>query len=144
MCRRGQARSVAVIGAPAYGVFANASLSYAGLGLTDDEFTPVSASRIQSRLEAALSQSEFVVIYGLVFDDGGPDGKGIHGTHFDHTHENADGAVVVYNIDSNGNPSRMWFFFKFAGDQISTEQYRALTQYQMRIVHLFAPIRPVS
>jgi hypothetical protein len=117
------------LGAPAYGVFSNASLSYAGLGLTDTEFTPVSAFRIQSRLEAALSQSEFVVVYGLVFDDGGPDGKGIHETHFDPAHQNEDGAVVVYNIDANGKPSRTWFFFKFAGDRIGDG--RSGTQTQM-------------
>ncbi|WP_233858202.1 hypothetical protein [Paraburkholderia sp. HD33-4] len=74
------------------------------------------------KLEAALSQSKFVAIYGLVFDDGGPDGKGVHETHFNSTPEDKDkdGAVVVYNVDANQNPSRTWFFFKFVGDQITT------------------------
>ena len=113
------------LGAPAYGVFANASLSYAGLGLNDGQFSPVSASRIQSSLEAALSQSEFVVIYGLVFDDGGSDGKGIHETHFDPRRENEHGAVVVYSLDPNNKPSRTWFFFKFASDRIEAHQASA-------------------
>ena len=105
-------------GTPTYGVFPNASLSYKAHGLADTQFVPVSASRIQSQLEAALSQSEFVAIYGLVFDDGGPGGKGIHETHFDSLRKNQDGAVVIYSIDSNNNPSRMWFFFKFSEDRI--------------------------
>jgi hypothetical protein len=113
------------LGAPAYGVFEDASLSYAQLGITDSQSIPVSSSRIQSQLEAALSQSEFVAIYGLVFDDGGPDGKGIHETHFDPAYENEDGAVVVYSIDSSNNRSRAWFFFKFSGDLIGAASAEA-------------------
>jgi hypothetical protein len=106
-------------GAPAFGVFPDARLSYQGLGLTDQEFIAISASRIESLLENALNQSTFVAVYGLVYDVGGPDGKGVHETHFDATRPNEDGAVAVYIQDpATGAPKRTWFFFKFAGDQI--------------------------
>lgn len=106
-------------GAPAFGVFPDASLSYQGLGLSDQEFIPISASRIESLLENALNQSSFVAVYGLVYDDGGPTGKGVHETHFDPTHPNQDGAVAVYIQDpASGAPKRTWFFFKFAEDHV--------------------------
>jgi hypothetical protein len=108
-------------GQPAYGVFPNAALSYAGLGLTDNDFAPINASRIEAHLEAALGAATFVSIYGQVFDDGGDDGKGIHETHFT-GHNNQDGAVAVYTSDPNtGAPSRTWFFFKFKEDDLRTE-----------------------
>lgn len=106
-------------GAPQYGVFPDAALSYAGIGLTDAMFSPVSAVRIQQQLEAVFAQSTFIVIYGLVFDDGGANGKGIHETHFNATRPNRDGALVVYGTDANGAPQRKWFFFKFEEDSIA-------------------------
>lgn len=105
-------------GAPAYGVFSDAALSYAGLGLTDAMFAPIDSARVQQQLESALNQAQFVAIYGLVFDDGGPNGKGIHETHYDPHGQNQDGAVLVYSTDSSGKPQRTWFFFKFSGDSI--------------------------
>jgi len=106
-------------GAPQYGVFSNAALSYAGIGLADAMFSSVSAVRIQQQLEAAFAQSSFVAIYGLVFDDGGPNGKGIHETHLNVTRSNQDGALAVYAKDVGGQPQRKWFFFKFLEDHIS-------------------------
>ena len=106
-------------GAPAFGVFSDARLSYQGLGLSDQEFIPISASRIQTLLENALNQSTFVSVYGLVYDDGGVSGKGVHETHFDPTRPDEDGAVAVYIQDpATGAPKRTWFFFKFAEDDI--------------------------
>lgn len=110
-------------GLPAFGVFPapETKLSYAALGLTDSEFTAMSDTRIQSQLEAALGQADFVTIYGLLFDDGGPDGKGIHETHFDPGRVNQDGAVVVYLTPRQGQPLlRRWFFFKFQDQTIPT------------------------
>lgn len=105
-------------GPPAFGVFPDAQLSYAGMALTDDEFQSLSAVRIQAMLEAALNQGDFVAVYGQVFDDGGADGKGIHETHFNSSLTNQDGALAVYGKDSQGNPQRTWFFFKFSDDRI--------------------------
>lgn len=105
-------------GPPAYGVFLDAQLSYAGMGLTDDEFQSLSAVRIQALLEAALNQGDFVAVYGQVFDDGGPNGKGVHETHFNSGRANQDGALAIYGKDSQGNPQRTWFFFKFSDDRI--------------------------
>jgi hypothetical protein len=106
-------------GAPAPGVFTDARLSYAGMGLNDGEFQAVSPVRIQSKLEAALNQSNLVAIYGQVFDDGGPNGKGIHETHFNPGLANQDGAVAVYGKDDQGNPQRTWFFFMFSDEHIA-------------------------
>jgi len=106
-------------GAPQYGAFSAAALSYARIGLTDAMFAPVDAVRIQQQLEAAFAQSTFVAIYGMVFDDGGPNGKGIHETHFNAGRANEDGALAVYGPDAAGKPQRKWFFFKFAEDRIA-------------------------
>jgi hypothetical protein len=106
-------------GAPAFGVFPDARLSYQGLGLTDQEFIPISSSRIETLLENALNQSTFVAVYGQVYDDGGSNGKGVHETHLDPSQSNEDGAVAVYIQDpATGAPKRTWFFFKFAEDHI--------------------------
>lgn len=105
-------------GSPQYGVFFDAALSYAGIGLADAIFSPASAVRIQQQLEAAFAQSTFVVLYGFVFDDGGPNGKGIHETHLNATLIDRDGALAVYGKDASGHPQRKWFFFKFEEDHI--------------------------
>ena len=105
-------------GSPRYGVF-SASLSYAGIGLADAMFEPVDSVRIYQQLQAALAQSTFVAVYGFVFDDGGPNGKGIHETHLNPTYTAEDGALAVYGKDANGQPQRTWFFFKFAEDHIA-------------------------
>jgi len=106
-------------GAPAYGVFPNAQLGYQAMGLTDQDFTPLPYSRIEGQLEAALNASHFVSVYGLTFDDGGPDGKGVHETHYNPGRLNQDGALAVYSVDAGtGNPKRTWFFFKFQNDKI--------------------------
>lgn len=105
-------------GSPQYGLFP-ASLSYAGIGLSDAMFEPVDSVRIYQQLRAALAQSTFVAVYGFVFDDGGPNGKGIHETHLNAGHTGQDGALAVYGQDANGNPRRTWFFFKFAEDRIA-------------------------
>ena len=105
-------------GAPTYGVDREAQLSYAGLGLTDADFAQLSPIRIEASLEAALNQSSFVCAYGLVFDDGGANGKGLHETHFS-GRPNQDGAVAVYSQDpASGALKRIWFFFKFSDQSI--------------------------
>ena len=104
-------------GAPAYGVFPNAKLSYKSLGLTDNDFKPLPYYRIDNQLCAALNAAKFVAVYGMTFDDGGADGKGIHETHFNKGQPNEDGAVLIYSIDG-GKPIRTWFFFKFQEDHI--------------------------
>jgi hypothetical protein len=112
-------------GAPTPGMFADARLSYAGMGLTDGEFQALSAVRIQSVLEAALNQSDLVAIYGQVFDDGGPNGKGIHETHFNPSLTNQDGALALYGKDAQGNPQRTWFFFMFSDEHIAPAAVQA-------------------
>ena len=106
-------------GAPAFGVFSDAQLSYAGMGLTDGEFQSLSAVRIQSMLEAALNAGDCVAVYGQVFDDGGTDGKGIHETHYNSGRHNEDGALAIHGRDAQGSPRRTWFFFKFSDDHIA-------------------------
>jgi hypothetical protein len=106
-------------GAPAYGVFPNAQLSYAAMGLNDGDFAPLSYERIDGQLRAALNAAHFVSVYGMTFDDGGPDGKGIHETHFNPGEANQDGAILIYSVDSGtGNPKRTWFFFKFQNERL--------------------------
>jgi len=106
-------------GAPAFGVFPSAQLSYAAMGLTDDDFTAVSDSRIEGQLESLLNASQFVAVYGMTFDDGGPNGKGIHETHFNPAQQNEDGALAIYSVDGQTDkPKRTWVFFKFGNESI--------------------------
>jgi hypothetical protein len=107
-------------GAPAYGRFPNVQLSYLGLGLKDVDFAPMPYYRIEGQLRAALDTAVFVSIYGMTFDDGGPDGKGIHDTHLNPGQTNRDGAVVIYWLDS-GVPKRSWYFFKFQNETINSQ-----------------------
>lgn len=106
-------------GAPAYGAFPNAQLSYQAMGLNDGDFAPLPYYRIDGQLRAALNAAHFVSIYGMTFDDGGADGKGIHDTHFNRGKTNEDGAILIYLVDSTtGKPKRTWFFFKFQNDRL--------------------------
>ena len=101
-------------GAPAYGVFPNAQLSYKEMGLKDGDFAPMTYFRIDGQLNA----SEFVVVYGMSFDDGGPDGKGVHEVHYNGG-ANHDGALLIYSLDAaTGKPKRTWFFFRFKDSTI--------------------------
>ena len=107
-------------GAPAYGIFPNAELSYAAMGLNDADFYPLPYYRIEAQLEAMLQASDLVVVYGMTFDDGGPNGKGVHDTHLSTERKNEDGALLVYSVDSATDaPKRTWFFFKFREDSIT-------------------------
>jgi hypothetical protein len=106
-------------GAPAYGVFPDAQLSYESMGLNDNDFYPLSYYRIDGQLGTALTTAYFVSVYGMTFDDGGPDGKGIHQTHYNKGGRNQDGAVLIYSVDAGtGNPKRTWYFFKFSDDSL--------------------------
>jgi len=108
------------LGTPAYGAFPQAKLSYADLGLSDQDFDPLAYNRIDSQLSADLSASEFVAIYGSMFDDGGPNGKGIHETHYTGK-PNCDGAIAIYSLDAASHqPKRSWYFFKFKEDTIKS------------------------
>lgn len=107
-------------GPPAYGVFPTAQLSYAAMGLNDTEFEAIAYNRIDGQLKAALDAAHFVAIYGMMFDDGGDNGKGIHETHFT-GRANQDGAIAIYGVDGQtGEPVRTWFFFKFETDSIAS------------------------
>jgi hypothetical protein len=109
-------------GFPAYGVFPapDTKLSYKALGLQENQFAATSDTRVEAQLEATLGQSEFVAIYGFVFDDGGDDGKGIHETHLNPGKVGEDGAVAVFIQPDDGKPPiRRWFFFKFQGENIA-------------------------
>jgi hypothetical protein len=106
-------------GDPAYGVYTNAELSYAAIGLTNQEFVSYPAQRVESQLEAALNQATFVAVFGQTFDDPGPNGLGIHETHLNTDAANQDGAVAVYMVPTGGGtPVRRWFFFKFDDQSI--------------------------
>lgn len=107
-------------GSPTYGVFTapEAKLSYKDTGLDDGLFAPMSHAGIESQLEAALHQAEFVVAYGQMFDDGGVSGKGIHDTHRNPSRPEQDGAVVVYLSRPNQPPTRRWFFFMFQDESV--------------------------
>jgi hypothetical protein len=105
---------------PTSGLFADAELSYAAMGLTQGDFAPMNYYRIDSLLNAALSGADAVSVYGVTFDDGGPNGKGVHDIHMDPSAaRNQDGALVVYAADADGKISqRTWYFFKFDDQQL--------------------------
>lgn len=106
-------------GAPAYGVFPKAQLSYRSMGLTDADFKPLPYFRIDGQLTAALNAAQFIAVYGMTFDDGGDDGKGVHQTHFNPGEANQDGALLVYSVDpATERPKRTWFFFKFENESL--------------------------
>jgi len=108
-------------GPPAYGRFPNSKLSYSALGLNNDNFAPLPYFRIDGQLSSALNSAVFVSVYGMTFDDGGFDGKGIHDTHYNRGQTNRDGGLVVYWLDS-GKPKRSWYFFKFQEDSLGSTQ----------------------
>jgi hypothetical protein len=61
----------------------------------------------------------FVSVYGMTFDDGGADGKGVHETHLNPGRQNQDGALLAYSIEAGtGRPKRTWFFFKFRNEAL--------------------------
>jgi len=107
----------APFGVPQLGVVSDAQLSYQGLGLTNSEFVAQPYFRIEAQLDAALQASEFVAVYGQIFDDGGSNGKGIHETHFTGI-TNQDGAIAIYSKTGTGTAKRTWYFFKFQEDSI--------------------------
>jgi len=106
-------------GDPAYGVYADAELSYAGMGLQNSQFVSTPDTRVEQQLEAALNAATFVAAFGMMFDDGGSNGKGIHEIHFDPPGPNQDGALAIYTVSGGGTPIRKWFFFKFDDQSIS-------------------------
>ncbi|MBW4023226.1 MAG: YukJ family protein [Proteobacteria bacterium] len=100
----------------------HALLSYRKIGLTDQDFVALDYTRIEGQLEADLGAARFVMAYGMAFDDGGPNGKGIHEVHFNPSAPGApdqDGALALYTLDAQTMaPKRVWYFFKFRDDNI--------------------------
>ncbi len=96
-----------------------ATLSYAGIGLSDDNFAATDYTRVESQLKADLSRSQLVVAYGLTFKDPGPNGAGVHETHFT-GRNNQDGALALYiAAEDGGQAKRLWYFFKFQTDSVA-------------------------
>jgi len=112
----------APFGAENFGVDRSAELNYRAIGLTDDDFAPLPYTRIENQLKADLGTAKFVTAYGMTFDDGGADGKGVHEIHFNPTAPaapNQDGALALYTLDAaTGKPKRIWYFFEFQEDRI--------------------------
>jgi hypothetical protein len=109
-------------GAEALGPVQNAALSYEQMGLANRDFTQLSDARIEDQLRADLGTARFVAAYGMMFNDGGANGKGIHETHFNPTAPapDQDGALALYTFDTDGKtPKRVWYFFKFQTDAIA-------------------------
>ena len=93
-------------------------LSYQAIGLKDSDFTNTDYTRIESMVSADLQLAELVIAYGLTFKDPGPNGAGIHETHFTNQ-PGKDGALALYMPASDGGQAkRLWYFFKFQTDSI--------------------------
>lgn len=106
-------------GQESLGAQPGAQLSYRQLGLTDADFTPLSYIRIENQLAADLDGTRFVAAYGMMFDDGGPHGKGIHDIHYNAGKADEDGALALYKLDeTTQKPKRIWYFFKFQDEHI--------------------------
>jgi hypothetical protein len=109
-------------GSEAFGPDENAALSYKAIGLSNGDFVALSYIRIESQLEADLGTASFVTAYGMMFDDGGPDGRGIHDIHYNPTARgapNQDGALALYSQDATTKAlKRTWYFFKFNDETI--------------------------
>jgi hypothetical protein len=107
-------------GLPALGIFPDAELSYRSLGLKEADFAPLSYYRIDSLLSAALDQADVVSAYGMTFDDGGANGKGIHDIHMDsNSARGQDGALLVYSAKDGKVEERTWYFFKFKDENLT-------------------------
>lgn len=101
------------------GADSQAALSYAGIGLTDSNFVGTDYTRIENQLRADLARAQLIVAYGQTFQDPGPNGSGIHETHFT-GRPNQDGALALYVANAPGGQARrVWYFFKFETDSIS-------------------------
>ncbi|GAB0112920.1 hypothetical protein [Acidisoma sp. C75] len=70
-------------------------------------------------MAADLDGTRFVMAFGMMFDDGGPQGKGVHDIHFNSGREGEDGALLLYKLDAaTGKPKRIWYFFKFQDERL--------------------------
>jgi hypothetical protein len=97
----------------------DAALSYGKIGLTNENFKATDYTRIQAQLQADLDRAQLVVAYGQSFQDPGPNGSGIHETHYT-GRPNQDGALALYIADTPGaQAKRVWYFFKFGTDSIA-------------------------
>jgi hypothetical protein len=108
-------------GAEVFGANTTAQLSYRKLGLADGDFDQLSYIRIENQLAADLAGTRFVTAYGMMFDDGGPHGKGVHDIHYNLNASDQDGALALYKLDADTQkPKRIWYFFKFQDETIAS------------------------
>ena len=95
-----------------------ASLSYAGIGLHETNFSEVINGKLRTIVHASAQDSDLVEAFGVTFSDG----TGIHdlhhnngepaGSHFPNL-PNQDGALAFYSLNRAGQTTRRWIFIKF-------------------------------
>lgn len=102
---------------------ANASLSYAALGLKQANFRPIENGKLRTIVHSTVQQSEWISVYGFTFSDG----TGIHDIHMNsgepagskHPNKpNQDGALACYYRTQEGQEVRRWIFIKFSSQSL--------------------------
>jgi hypothetical protein len=103
---------------PSEGFTQDASLSYAGIGLHQADFSPITNGKLRTLTHDSAQDADLMGAYGFTFSDGG----GLHDIHFNNgeppgskfkNQPNKDGALVFYTLNRSGQTTRRWIFIKF-------------------------------
>jgi len=99
--------------------FWDAEVSYAGLGLAQDDFRDIANGQLRSAVSNWARDCILVCAYGVVYQQG----DGLHEIHMNSGERkgskhpnltNQDGALVFYHRNADGSPYRRWVFIKFS------------------------------
>lgn len=102
---------------------ADASLSYAALGLKQSDFQPIENGKLRTIVHSTVQQSEWISVYGFTYSNG----TGIHDIHMNSgepagskfpSRPNQDGALACYYRTQEGDEVRRWIFIKFSSQQL--------------------------
>ncbi len=108
---------------PPEGFDPDAQLSYAALGLVQDDFTTANAGNLRTLVHSAVLTSTSISVYGFTYSDG----TGIHDVHMNSgepqgsSHPsltNQDGALACYRTQGDGTLVRRWVFVKFSSQRL--------------------------
>jgi hypothetical protein len=103
--------------------FADASVSYAGLGLSQADFQDIENGSLRSAIYDWAGSASIITAYGVTYNDG----TGLHEIHLNSGEPagskfpnlvNEDGALVFYYKPEGEQPFRRWVFIKFSSQTL--------------------------
>lgn len=104
---------------PTVGFWADAEVSYAGLGLKQENFQNIQNGQLRTAVSNWTRDCTVACAYGVVYDQG----DGLHEIHMNSGEKpgsrnknraNEDGALVLYYRNPGSEPFRRWIFIKFS------------------------------